>query len=212
MLRVGVPACEVENAAGRYRYRDGLLHSENNEPAIVCRMDFNTNRHIRGAYLSSVHYTELWQPMRSVRVSAASPSAVARPRTENRWYDRGDIHREYGPAVVGEHYWYKYHRGVQAAPPANSYTGIAAACCRRLLDFCTSDQCSGCVSLVAFSLLTDCRETVWLKVPIFVYRTCAGVVLECSGGLASRAYYRVVDADDWGRARNKWVFPLEPLN
>jgi hypothetical protein len=138
MLRLGA-TCAVKNSAVRFQYCGGVLHSANDEPALVVKTAPRKHSLISkpGALLSGPYIrvvndvhdrTEVWYVRDPPKVKLQSS------HTESLWYAWGDTHRDFGPAVVGNYcdlklgadygrYWYKYHRGVQAAAHTNTYTG-----------------------------------------------------------------------------------------
>jgi hypothetical protein len=111
MLRAKA-TCAVITSFIQLRYNDGALHSTSNKPAVVFP-------HLKKVPCSdSMLYLIRW-----VEGGDIFYEKTAYRPGEAQWYYEGDIHRDYGPAVVGADYWYKYYRGKLAASDVNTYVG-----------------------------------------------------------------------------------------
>ena len=172
MIRLEV-ACTVENPVVRLQYCGGVLHSANDEPALVGKCNS------RGNYISGLY--NIWAATQWRHYSDVWYGYLPRkhfPRSHSRWYDRGDLHRAYGPAVVSDHYWQKYHRGVQAASRTNTYTTMPASAHRKLSKYCVDAHCTGCAILVACAPASDKFGIYTCYGCARVYQTCAGLILQ----------------------------------
>ena len=86
MLHI-VLTCGTEFAHRRFRYRAGVLHSANDEPAAVFAP--NSRMYMKGAYLTEM----------CVNRSVTYKSCMSLIYRQSRWYCTGELHRDYGPAV-----------------------------------------------------------------------------------------------------------------
>ena len=190
MLRLNA-SCVVENPVVRLQYCGGVLHSANDEPTLVAITTPRMSEFLTGRYIQAVcdlHSTsQVWY------VFSLSQAKYLPTDTESRWYDRGELHRDYGPAVRSQHYWYKYHRGVQTASRANTYTGSAASssrelaagvakklipyCTQRVCKYCAFDQLASCAVLSACAPVMLCIGANKFVVHMRMFQTCAGVVM-----------------------------------
>ena len=116
----------------RLTYTGGALHSTADAPAleIACA---KSNKKVRGVYLAVSVLREVLSPeVRWVKRTLGHRESyydragtVKLPNTaeESRWYDRGDLHRDYGFAIRGFErngelrYWYKFYRGALGSGP-----------------------------------------------------------------------------------------------
>jgi hypothetical protein len=105
-------------------YAGGALHSTNDRPAVVLRPAIGGAAFwFQGRYLRSIKtYWNGHTHSGAARYSASPDEVIVGENDESRWYDRGDLHRDFGPAVRSQHYWYKYDRGVMAASGANTFS------------------------------------------------------------------------------------------
>ena len=117
----------------RFTYAGGALHSTNDEPALVVRRGTGDRvaQKVRGLPLVGVksrpdskkggdrEYAAEWTKC------SFGDNVGGR---EERWYDRGDLHRDFGPAATGHNtseiimFWCKYTRG-ELGNPFNTYAG-----------------------------------------------------------------------------------------
>ena len=212
-LKVAFPHADLNYAGGR-------LHSAHDEPAVVLRPAID----VATFWFQACHLWILRLDQRQANATngtlyVQSPNtAVVGQDGESRWYDRGDLHRDFGPAVCSQHYWYKYNRGVLAASDANTFSSDAGTFSSDAGTFssdagvpvantpvapCASGARCPCARLVA-------RTRVGLWAPDYtvqfacVYHTCAGEVLECPVDYdpakseqksAGRAYFKFVDSN-----------------
>jgi hypothetical protein len=186
----------------RFRYRAGVLHSANDEPAAVLQpAKFDC---IRGRFLQTICGRE------------KSDSAVVTYTPYKKldhgislWYCEGDIHRDLGPASIDGDYrlawrkgdscvgWHKYHRGKQMASGANTFTGGLGAY-KPQLDPCRA--CTKSCSKVAardtilHSQDANFGEQVLQYLTAYTYQTCVGTLIECS-----RYGQQIPDAAVWYR-------------
>jgi hypothetical protein len=146
MLLAAAATCNLLFANRQLRYRAGLLHSVNDEPAAVFvagtvfapnapppapSADFPAGRafNISGSYLFTIGLCDNGNG-KSVRYTTSRPLYCG----QSRWYFAGELHRDYGPAVTGATnsriwgraatpWWCKYHHGKQMATEKNTYMG-----------------------------------------------------------------------------------------
>jgi hypothetical protein len=174
----------------------GALHSVDDTPAVLYRPT------------GTIFFPWFWgHYLRVVQLPDKSPSecdgvlyapfpnsTVVGQNEESRWYDRGDLHRDFGPAVCSQHYWYKYNRGVLAASDANTFEADAP-CMPTVGAPCINDpkcalkcdpKCNSrvtcthnCAKLVACTLVSVWGARDFLGSTVRVYHTCSGEVIEC---------------------------------
>jgi hypothetical protein len=97
MLHISI-TCGTVFAHRRFRYRAGALHSANDEPAAVFAP--NSRAYMKGVYLAKVYGNDTYGN------DTSFGAAIYRTRRslkhgQTRWYCDGELHRDYGPAVVG---------------------------------------------------------------------------------------------------------------
>ncbi len=176
-----------------FQYCTGVLHSRNDEPAATF-LPLET----AAEYIPEFDNMCSLPSISPVEHVARSVAYCAR----SQWYCGGELHRDYGPAVVGTYqgsrvkpltgdaavFWSKYHHGVQMASAANSFDAGEANSIKlssRLLSCCPGGQQCGCVRIVARGpiLRHACASTIAFA---RVYQTCAGFVIECRAALTTR--------------------------
>ncbi len=177
MLRLAL-SCTIENASGRFHYRIGVLHSETDKPALIIHSQ-RSDHPINGLYLAIIANGAQY-------VSHIGSDHGLVPFAESRWYGKGDIHRDFGPAVYSKHYWYMYRFGRQTALTK----GHAPAGSKHLSEFFTEDQCSGCAELVSRTSVVSFRRG-FAKTDTRIYRTCTGTVIELRYPSGTYEYYSV---------------------
>jgi hypothetical protein len=131
LLVVRTGAVFVVYPGARFTYAEGALHSTGNAPAFVARAGSKRLEvTIPGLGSTGIEPGYRWAYWWSYCLSDIAKLELAE---ESRWYDRGDIHRDFGPAVVGVlkegglHYWHKYDRGVLGAGASNAFDGPSGA-------------------------------------------------------------------------------------
>jgi hypothetical protein len=232
MLRLKV-TCTIKNDAVRLQYCGGVLHGANDEPALVIS---NIDRYacFDGHYYASAsEWNRVVQIVLLRHLPQGFLGACALNSTaERRWYDRGDLHRDYGPAVSSDLYWYKYHRGAQKASRENTYTGLDANCCQKTGDdrrsdanccqqpdgdrrqelrkYCADAGCTGCAAITACAPITLAVDWEAGFVQAKVYQTCAGLVMlfpqDCTD--THRRYYRrPIDHFQYSTVGYTWSLP-----
>ena len=175
MLRVR-QTCKVTSGADQYLYSDGLLHSKHDEPAIVFRVQPKAGQYIQGVYLAAINFRQDYtDPYYHITEAVADPDPSSsvffqREYDESRWYDRGGLHRNFGPAVCSKHYWYKYHRGKQASV-SNEFDEKKSNTQK-----CLRKRCGGCTKTVASMSIQYVAARI---VPARVCHTCFGTIIEC---------------------------------
>ena len=205
MLRVPA-ACDVVFGHRQFSYPAGALHSANDKPAAVfavCSAPAADGLAFALPHLLEVIVLDTESPAGIAKYGAFDHTSSRgliherRPLSAHRghscWYSAGELHRDYGPAVVGATartvwgvpvttpWWYKYYYGKQMASGANTYMGELTELSPRLRAFgsCVCSSNRGCVKLIA----CVATEHVWLSdscTPkyIHVYQSCAGTILE----------------------------------
>ena len=158
-ITVAFPVARFANPEGaRFTYAEGALHSADDEPALtVCSGRTLSRIGLERYHESPLLFVRLTEQPREVKwlkyhlqIKRAAPD-IAR---ENRWYDRGELHRNFGPAVAGHilatvgleratiEYWIKYDRGVFGAGTFNAFeTDGAEFGCVPGAMLCASTQC-----------------------------------------------------------------------
>jgi hypothetical protein len=177
MLHISI-TCDTAFEHRQFRYRAGVLHSANNEPAAVFAP--NSRALMQGAYLIEIgdfgrdKLTATFKVRRCLRGG------------QSRWYCAGELHRDYGPAVTGVYFdptlgrlrpwWYKYDHGKQMAPEKNMHMGEPAELSPRMRAYCGC----GCVRLVARDSIAFYATGIYPgKQKIArVYQTCTGTIIE----------------------------------
>jgi hypothetical protein len=118
----------------RLAYSEGALHSDGDAPAL--EFVAGTGKKNRLPLVSAISLQEdvmFWMP-----ISPDVESRFARfdAATENWWYARGELHRDFGPAIAGFNaadrdnravYWLKFDRGVLGGNLLNAYGNELAA-------------------------------------------------------------------------------------
>ena len=143
--------------------------------ALSCKDVFALGRGLSYGRVPATHaaHVRRYAPITILPANSAPitilPANSAPKGTERRWYNKGDLHRAYGPAVLGERYWYNYCRGALAAAPGNTHTKAITQYGYKLCERCADN----CVLLVA------CIESNLSWSNASLYRTCSGMILEC---------------------------------
>jgi hypothetical protein len=123
---------KVNYPGTRLLYSNGLLHSDNDEPAIVLSETAKTrNISSNGLFLPiavSIDRSDAWWQHHALS-GLKEYFAYLGAAGEKRWYARGELHRDFGPAVVGCNddeitvYWAKYARGRLGGDLLNLFDG-----------------------------------------------------------------------------------------
>jgi hypothetical protein len=173
MLRVRL-TLKITSLRAVYTYTDGVLHSTNDDPAVMYRAKTGIPMWFRGLYLFAV---DVPGPT-GMHCSLSPGPALVGGNAESRWYDRGDLHRDFGPAVRGPRYWYKFHRGVLAASDGNTFSRLRRG--HTTGSPCAKGPHCSCAKLVAavHALQWDSYRYFARKI-VCIYRTCENLVLEC---------------------------------
>jgi hypothetical protein len=125
ILIVRTAAITVAFPGARFTYAEGALHSSDDAPAFI--VSAAGNKYHKGVYATAgvgpgPHRSIIWQ-----KAPLGIEQSFINIAEENRWYDKGELHRGFGPAVhgradvAGVYYWHKYDRGVLGAGPLNTF-------------------------------------------------------------------------------------------
>jgi hypothetical protein len=136
---VAAPCVTVAFPCATFTYAGGALHSFDDKPALVCDP---INKMLQCAVVDyRIDGPRCTEPRDWLSCDLSfkwGTSFVAEdpPDWERRWYDRGELHRDFGPAIASEYasprkqlaywdrtssYWFKYHRGKLFAAPSNTF-------------------------------------------------------------------------------------------
>ncbi len=188
----------------RFRYRGGWLHSENDEPALLRRL---TARSLECGFScpNEIGYICAKTDGDSVQDFVYFTSYNDLPaKGQKYWYSDGDLHREYGPAIIGPMCgcvgvlcgapWHaKYHRGRQASSKTNTHVCEPQATYeseRRenspRFPICCASNCATLIArgMVDVNYVLNPRVRCAKKVGARVYQTCTGIVIECLADFA----------------------------
>jgi hypothetical protein len=122
-------------------YAEGALHSADDKPALVYNSRSGKILRMRHLEIRSMRKDNFdparinptviaWWVDRALGYRVGELGEIMykmrRIYGESRWYDRGDLHRDQGPAVEGYEesgvYWYKYYRGALGCGPPRVYS------------------------------------------------------------------------------------------
>ena len=191
--------CNTAFAHRQLRFRAGVLHSENDEPAAVFAP--GSCAPMKNAYLSAICDYRLPGDISENRNADNKVIYLSRRQTKCSqmcWYRAGELHRDHGPAVAGTsymydntmyligwdrdrsldcHWWYMYYHGKPMASDANSFMGDLTELSHQIRSCCGCGR--DCVRLVACDVILAVRGSDPPKsCYAFVYRACTGVYLE----------------------------------
>jgi hypothetical protein len=111
----------------RFTYTEGALHSADDEPAFTVRAHSKPLQCV----IAEVFYYSQSKPatymVKWQKIPLGDTYSYIDIAEESRWYAKGELHRDFGPAVAGHaiggvsHYWHKYDRGVLGAGSRNTF-------------------------------------------------------------------------------------------
>ena len=168
--------CNTAFTHMQLRFRAGVLHSGNDEPAAVFAP--GSYAPMKNAYLSSIR--DFGPEGRAANLAMF----LTRRQTKCSqmcWYRAGELHRDHGPAVDGSTYlhvsgqpverrydvhvsgqpvacywWYMYYHGRLMASDENSFTGAPTELTPLIRSRCDCGR--DCVRLVACDVITSARK------------------------------------------------------
>lgn len=193
MIRAAA-SCFAVFAHAEFRYRAGLLHSEDDKPSATIKPSHKVTKIAPYSHMHLQAVRASWMAC----INLAVYEFIGSQHLRTCWYADGDLHRDYGPALTAKYHvyplsWYKYCRGKMMALDTNTFTDDPQPPNYQLLAYCV---CGGnCVRLVAREQVdhlpfsgktTDHRDAR-------VYHTCTGTKIECSraGDDTANCYYRL---------------------
>jgi hypothetical protein len=212
--------CVVKFAHAQMSFTNGLLHSTGNRPAAVFKpvecsshTCANTIGIVRDRSYHAVRDRSYHAFRdRSDQDSDACLEFKASARGHQNWYSEGDLHRDRGPAVIGELcwcirqnsiqdiikpgvWWVGYYHGEPMAFVANREWEKPKHCSAVLAAHC-GWNCEY-LSIVARALFgvydSDTKEYETVKW-VTVCRTCTGKIIEYSRGMmhgSHHSYYKI---------------------
>jgi hypothetical protein len=110
MLKIPL-TCKAAFPHAEFSYTRGVLHSENDSPALIARAGFS-KRWLKALYLAEINEFAVaagsaWSSLSWCSEPGTRFMMDPAPRkSERRWYVSGDLRRETGRAVIGDNYWY----------------------------------------------------------------------------------------------------------
>jgi hypothetical protein len=108
-----------------FTYAEGALHSSDDAPAFA--VSTAGNKKHEGMFATVVSKSGSTYRVSWWWASLGWINAPICIDEERRWYDKGELHRDFGPAVhgrgflAGTYYWHKYNRGALGGGELNTF-------------------------------------------------------------------------------------------